>query len=88
MGLQKPIEVSLKFPQRGQASTSTWNSSRSSSAHRRRRARSAGHSPAGQGEAAPAAGRGYVLETGRVQLEDQGSRLLQNEDVKRAYLGG
>jgi branched-chain amino acid transport system ATP-binding protein len=34
------------------------------------------------------AGRGYVLETGRVQLEDQASRLLQNEDVKRAYLGG
>jgi|SRR5262245_19390575 len=34
------------------------------------------------------AGRGYVLETGRVQLEDAASRLLQNEDVKRAYLGG
>ena len=34
------------------------------------------------------AGRGYVLETGRVILEDAASRLLQNEDVKKAYLGG
>jgi len=34
------------------------------------------------------AGRGYVLETGRVRFEDQAGRLLQNEDVKRAYLGG
>jgi len=34
------------------------------------------------------AGRGYVLETGRVQLEDRADRLLQNEDVKKAYLGG
>jgi branched-chain amino acid transport system ATP-binding protein len=34
------------------------------------------------------AGRGYVLETGRVQIEDQAARLLQNEDVKKAYLGG
>ena len=34
------------------------------------------------------AGRGYVLETGTVKLEDQASRLLQNEDVKKAYLGG
>ncbi len=33
------------------------------------------------------AGRGYVLETGRVKLEDQAARLLQNEDVKKAYLG-
>jgi branched-chain amino acid transport system ATP-binding protein len=32
--------------------------------------------------------RGYVLETGRVQIEDGAARLLQNEDVKRAYLGG
>jgi branched-chain amino acid transport system ATP-binding protein len=31
--------------------------------------------------------RGYVLETGRVVLEDAGARLLDNEDVKRAYLG-
>jgi branched-chain amino acid transport system ATP-binding protein len=34
------------------------------------------------------AGRGYVLETGRVQLEDRADLLLQNADVKRAYLGG
>ena len=34
------------------------------------------------------AGRGYVLETGRVRLEDRADRLLQNEEVKRAYLGG
>jgi branched-chain amino acid transport system ATP-binding protein len=34
------------------------------------------------------AGRGYVLETGRVCLEDRAERLLQNEEVKRAYLGG
>ena len=32
--------------------------------------------------------RGYVLETGRVRLEDEAARLLQNEEVKRAYLGG
>jgi branched-chain amino acid transport system ATP-binding protein len=31
--------------------------------------------------------RGYVLETGRVVLVDAGARLLDNEDVKRAYLG-
>ena len=31
--------------------------------------------------------RGYVLETGRVVLTDEGARLLENEDVKRAYLG-
>jgi branched-chain amino acid transport system ATP-binding protein len=34
------------------------------------------------------AGRGYVLETGRVRLEDQARSLLQNEEVKKAYLGG
>ena len=34
------------------------------------------------------AGRGYVLETGRVHLEDAANRLLQNEEVKKAYLGG
>jgi branched-chain amino acid transport system ATP-binding protein len=32
--------------------------------------------------------RGYVLETGRVRLEDEAAKLLQNEEVKRAYLGG
>jgi len=31
--------------------------------------------------------RGYVLETGRIVLTDAGARLLENEDVKRAYLG-
>ena len=34
------------------------------------------------------AARGYVLETGRVRFEDDARRLLQNEDVKKAYLGG
>jgi branched-chain amino acid transport system ATP-binding protein len=34
------------------------------------------------------AGRGYVLETGRVQLEDLASRLLANDEVRKAYLGG
>jgi branched-chain amino acid transport system ATP-binding protein len=34
------------------------------------------------------AGRGYVLETGRVRFEDAARKLLENEDVKRAYLGG
>src|SRR5436309_7178643 len=33
------------------------------------------------------AARGYVLETGRIVLADDGARLLENEDVKRAYLG-
>jgi branched-chain amino acid transport system ATP-binding protein len=31
--------------------------------------------------------RGYVLETGSVVLEDAADSLLQNEDVKKAYLG-
>ena len=31
--------------------------------------------------------RGYVLETGRIVLADAGARLLENDDVKRAYLG-
>ena len=34
------------------------------------------------------AGGGYVLETGRVVLEDRADRLLQDEQVKKAYLGG
>ena len=34
------------------------------------------------------AGRGYVLETGQVRLEDRAERLLQNDEVRRAYLGG
>jgi branched-chain amino acid transport system ATP-binding protein len=32
--------------------------------------------------------RGYVLETGRVRFHDDARTLLENEDVKRAYLGG
>ena len=31
--------------------------------------------------------QGYVLETGRIVLADNGARLLDNEEVKRAYLG-
>lgn len=31
--------------------------------------------------------RGYVMETGRVTLEDSASNLLQNEAVRKAYLG-
>jgi len=34
------------------------------------------------------ADRGYVLETGEVVLEGTAQDLVQNEDVKRAYLGG
>jgi branched-chain amino acid transport system ATP-binding protein len=34
------------------------------------------------------AGRGYVLETGRVRFEDDARRLLENDDIKKAYLGG
>ena len=34
------------------------------------------------------AGRGYVLETGVVRFEDQARRLLDNPEVKNAYLGG
>ena len=32
--------------------------------------------------------RGYVLETGRVVLEDSAERLLSNPSVREAYLGG
>lgn len=34
------------------------------------------------------ADRGYVLENGRVVLEDSGAALLANEAVRKAYLGG
>jgi branched-chain amino acid transport system ATP-binding protein len=34
------------------------------------------------------ADRGYVLENGRVVLEDTGDALLANEAVRSAYLGG
>src|SRR5690554_1628482 len=34
------------------------------------------------------ADRGYVLETGRVRLQDTGLNLLANPEVQNAYLGG
>jgi len=34
------------------------------------------------------ADRGYVLETGNIILEDEGKKLLNNEEVIKAYLGG
>jgi branched-chain amino acid transport system ATP-binding protein len=33
------------------------------------------------------ADRGYVLSTGRVVLQDTAEKLLQNEDLRKAYLG-
>ena len=33
------------------------------------------------------AARGYVMETGRIALEDSGDKLLANESVRKAYLG-
>ena len=33
------------------------------------------------------ADRGYVLETGKVVLEESSEELLANQDVQRAYLG-
>lgn len=33
------------------------------------------------------ADRGYVLETGRIMLEENAQELLLNKDVQRAYLG-
>lgn len=34
------------------------------------------------------ADRGYVLKNGRIVMEDTGKNLLNDEDVRRAYLGG
>jgi branched-chain amino acid transport system ATP-binding protein len=34
------------------------------------------------------ADRGYVMEGGRVVLEGKGQNLLDNPDVRKAYLGG
>jgi branched-chain amino acid transport system ATP-binding protein len=34
------------------------------------------------------ANRAYVLETGKIVLTDTAARLLENEQVKQAYLGG
>jgi branched-chain amino acid transport system ATP-binding protein len=31
--------------------------------------------------------RAYVLETGKIQLEGTGSDLLENDEVRRSYLG-
>jgi branched-chain amino acid transport system ATP-binding protein len=33
------------------------------------------------------ANRGYVLQTGNIVLEDKGQNLLENENVRRTYLG-
>lgn len=33
------------------------------------------------------ADRGYVLETGNITIEGSGKELLENEDIKKAYLG-
>ena len=32
--------------------------------------------------------RGYVLETGRIVLHDTAQNLMNNEQVKKSYLGG
>ncbi|MGA2514418.1 MAG: ABC transporter ATP-binding protein [Candidatus Limnocylindrales bacterium] len=34
------------------------------------------------------AGRGYILQTGKIVLADTSAALAQNEQVKKAYLGG
>ena len=34
------------------------------------------------------ADRGYVIKNGSIVMEDSGANLLNNEDVRRAYLGG
>lgn len=33
------------------------------------------------------ADRGYVMETGKITIEGSGKALLENEDIKKAYLG-
>ena len=33
------------------------------------------------------ADRGYVLQTGRIVLADTAARLIQNEELRKAYLG-
>lgn len=38
-------------------------------------------------QALEVAHRGYVIQTGRIVLADRADRLLQNEEVRRAYLG-
>jgi branched-chain amino acid transport system ATP-binding protein len=39
-------------------------------------------------QALKAASRGYVIETGAIVLEDTSERLLANDQVREAYLGG
>jgi branched-chain amino acid transport system ATP-binding protein len=39
-------------------------------------------------QALKVADRGYVIETGNITIEDTASKLLTNDDVKKAYLGG
>ena len=34
------------------------------------------------------ADRGYVMETGQIALEGKAGNLIENDHVKRAYLGG
>jgi branched-chain amino acid transport system ATP-binding protein len=34
------------------------------------------------------ASRGYILQTGLIVLADRSDALAQNEEVKKAYLGG
>jgi branched-chain amino acid transport system ATP-binding protein len=34
-----------------------------------------------------AAGRGYVLETGKITMEDRADALLNNSEIRKAYLG-
>lgn len=33
------------------------------------------------------ADKGYVLETGSITMEGTGAELLENEEIKEAYLG-
>jgi len=39
-------------------------------------------------EALQLADRGYVLENGKVVMENSGEKLIQEEDIRKAYLGG
>ena len=39
------------------------------------------------GQALEAAHRGYVMENGRVVMEDTAANLLQSDEVRSAYLG-
>jgi branched-chain amino acid transport system ATP-binding protein len=34
------------------------------------------------------ANRGYILQSGRIVLHDEASTLADNEQVRKAYLGG